>query len=151
MILNKGDVVDDFSLPDEQGELVSLSGLLETGQLILYFYPADFTPICTAEACNIRDLHDEILDVHIKVVGISPQDSESHLRFKSKHDLKFPLLFDKDRAVIKAFGLNTLLGIGVRRATFLIDENMQIINRVVSDLFVSSHVKFIKQVIAERS
>ena len=150
-MLNKGDLVDEFSLPDDSGEMVSLSGLLETGPLVLYFYPADFTPICTSEACNIRDMHDEILNVNIKVVGISPQDSESHARFRSKYALQFPLLFDQNKKVIKSFGVDGLLGIGVRRATFLINEERVIVNRVVSDLFVTSHVKFIKQVIADRS
>jgi len=150
-MLNKGDLVPEFSLPDEKGEMVSLSDLLESGPLILYFYPADFTPICTSEACNIRDIHDEILDVNIKVVGISPQDSASHARFASKYDLKFPLLFDDSKKVIHSFGVDGLLGIGVRRATFLIGQDNKIVNRVVSDLFVTSHIKFIKQVIADRA
>jgi len=150
-MLKKGDIVEDFSLPDESGELVALSELLSSGPLILYFYPADFTPICTAEACSIRDIHEEILSVDIKVVGISPQDSSTHAKFKSRYNIPFPLLFDKSKKVIRAFGVDGILGIGVRRATYLINENSVIENRVVSDLFVSSHMKFIEQVIKDRS
>ena len=150
-MLKNGDVVADFSLPDESGEQVLLSELVSKGPLILYFYPADFTPICTSEACSIRDMHDEILEVDVQVVGISPQDSKSHARFKSVHKLPFPLLFDKSKKVIRAFGVDGMLGIGVRRATFLIDEDLKIVNKVVSDLFVASHVKFIEQVIKDRS
>lgn len=150
-MLKKGDWAPDFSLPDESGQQVTLASLLAQGPLILYFYPADFTPICTIEACSIRDMHDEILDVDMQVVGISPQSSSSHTKFKDKFNLPFPLLFDDSKRVIRAYGADGILGMGVRRATFLVDEAGQIENLVVSDLFVSSHVNFIKQVIAERS
>lgn len=150
-MLKKGDWAPDFSLPDESGQQVTLASLLAQGPLILYFYPADFTPICTVEACSIRDMHDEILDVDMQVVGISPQSSSSHTKFKDKFNLPFPLLFDDSKRVIRAYGADGILGMGVRRATFLVDEAGQIENLVVSDLFVSSHVNFIKQVIAERS
>ena len=149
-MLKTGDKVPEFTLPDERGEEVCLTELLETGPLILYFYPADFTPICTAEACTIRDMHEEILSVDVKVVGVSPQDSRTHERFKTTYDIPFPLLFDKSKKVIRQFGVDGIFGIGVRRATFLINEEGIIENRVVSDLFVSSHVKFIAQVIKDR-
>ncbi|MFT7687393.1 MAG: peroxiredoxin Q/BCP [Candidatus Azotimanducaceae bacterium] len=149
-MLNIGDKAPDFALPDDTGEAVSLSQLLASGPLILYFYPADFTPICTAEACTIRDMHEDILSVDVQVVGISPQDSRTHERFKAQFDIPFPLLFDKSKKVIKQFGVDGILGIGVRRATFFINEEGLIENRVVSDLFVSSHVKFIEQVIKDR-
>jgi peroxiredoxin Q/BCP len=150
-VLKKGDRAPGFSLPDESGQQVTLASLLAQGPLILYFYPADFTPICTAEACSIRDMHDEILDVDMQVVGVSPQSSSSHTKFKDKFNLPFPLLFDDSKRVIRAYGADGMLGMGVRRATFLVDEAGQIENLVVSDLFVSSHVKFIKQVIAGRA
>jgi peroxiredoxin Q/BCP len=150
-MLKIGDSVPEFSLSDESGQVVTLSELLVSGPLVLYFYPADFTPVCTSEACSIRDLHAEVLNVDMKIVGVSPQDSASHARFKARYDLPFPLLFDKGKQVIRLFGVDGILGIGVRRATFLINEQKQIENRVVSDLFVSSHVKFIEQVINERA
>jgi peroxiredoxin Q/BCP len=149
-MLKAGDKAPEFALPNEKGEEVSLTELLEIGPLILYFYPADFTPICTTEACTIRDMHEEILSVDVKVVGISPQNSKIHERFKTTYDLPFPLLFDKSKKVIREFGVDGVLGFGVRRATFLINEEGIIANRVVSDLFVSSHVKFIEQVIKDR-
>ncbi|MBL4681544.1 MAG: peroxiredoxin [Pseudomonadales bacterium] len=150
-MLNIGDTAPQFSLLDDNEDEVTLSSLLESGPLILYFYPADFTPICTAEACGIRDMHEEILSVDIKIVGISPQNTNTHNRFKNRYDIPFPLLFDKSKKVIRAFGVDGILGIGVRRTTFLINENAEIENRVVSDLFVSNHMKFIEQVISARS
>lgn len=149
-MLDVGDIVSEFSLTDENGEEVSLADLTAERALILYFYPADFTPLCTAEACSIRDMHDEILDVGVNVVGISPQSERSHQRFKQQFKLPFPLLFDKNKKVIKAFGVDGPFGMGVRRATFLIGQDKKIENRVVSDLFVGSHTKFIKEVISGR-
>jgi peroxiredoxin Q/BCP len=149
-MLEIGDTVDDFSLTDESGSEVSLTELTAERSLILYFYPADFTPLCTAEACSIRDMHDEILDVGVNVVGISPQSERSHQRFKDQFNLPFPLLFDKSKKVIRAFGVDGPFGMGVRRATFLISQDKIIENRVVSDLFVGSHTQFIKEVILER-
>ena len=96
-------------------------------------------------------MHDEILDVDMQVVGISPQSSDSHSRFKNQFDLPFPLLFDQSKKAIRAYGVDGLLGMGVRRATFLLGQDGIVENLVVSDLFVSSHTKFIKQVIADRS
>ncbi len=150
-MIKKGDKAPDFVLPDEEGNARSLKSFVARGPVILYFYPADFTPICNAEACSIRDMHDEILEVDMQVVGISPQSSESHAKFKARYELPFPLLFDQSKKVIRAFGVDGLLGIGVRRATFLINESQIVENLVVSDLFVSSHVKFIEQVIAGRA
>ena len=150
-MLKKGDQAPEFELEDDQGNKVTLSGLLSDGPIILYFYPADFTPICTAEACSIRDMHEEILDVDIRIIGVSPQSVSSHARFKDQFNLPFPLLFDENKKAIRAYGVDGMFGIGVRRATYLIDEAGKIENMVVSDLFVSSHEKFIKQVIADRS
>ncbi len=147
-MLNIGDTAPDFELTDESGEQVTLDNLLAGESLILYFYPADFTPLCTAEACSIRDMHEDIVDVGIKVVGISPQGESTHQRFKKQFNIPFPLLFDKNKKVIKAFGVDGPLGFGVRRATYLIGKDKNIVNRVVSDLFVGSHTQFIKEVIS---
>ena len=148
-MLKKGDIAPDFELVDDQGESVTLADLLAEGPLILYFYPADFSPVCTAEACSIRDMHEDMLNVDVRVVGISPQSVASHQRFKAQFNLPFPLLFDGKRQAIKAYGVDGLFGV-VRRATFLINVSGVIENRVVSDLFVSSHEKFIQQVIADQ-
>lgn len=148
-MLNKGERAPDFTLESDAGEQVTLTGLLENGPLILYFYPADFTPICTAEACSIRDMHSRIRDASYQVVGISPQSAAIHTRFKARHDLPFPLLYDKNRHVINAYGVSAFLGLGVRRTTFVIGTDQIVKGRVVSDLFVGSHTDFIEKTIAE--
>ncbi|MCH7508783.1 MAG: peroxiredoxin [Proteobacteria bacterium] len=137
-----------FTLPDQTGKPVSLQGLLENGPLVLYFYPADFTPGCTREACAIRDLHGELVAAGLKVAGISPQGTESHQRFAEKYQLPFLLLSDVGKAVIVDYGVNGPLGFGVRRATFLIDQDGIIRDAVLADLRIGQHEEFIHQAIA---
>ena len=150
-MLNTGDTVKDFSLNDDQGNPASLVELLGAGPLILYFYPADFTPGCTTEACQIRDIHDEVLEVGIQVIGVSPQSEKSHQRFIRRNDLPFKLLCDPGKKVIREFGVDGPLGFGVRRATFLIGTDMKIEDRVVADIKISNHVEFIKQIVKRRA
>jgi peroxiredoxin Q/BCP len=149
-MLKRGDRAPDLTLPDQDGNAVNLSSLLADGPLLLYFYPADFTPGCTKEACDIRDMHDDISDVGIRVVGVSPQGSDSHTRFREKHRLPFTLLADEDKVAVKAFGVDGPLGIGVRRATFMIAQDGTIEDVVVADLMVGKHGDFIRQAVSGR-
>ena len=143
-MLNVGDNAPDFELPDQNGTLQTLDGLLEQGNLVLYFYPADFTPVCTAEACAFRDHVDDVAEQGSHIVGISPQDTSSHQRFAEKFSLPFTLLSDGKKSAIKAYGVNGPMGFGVRRATFLIDQSRTIRKRAVSDFFVNSHIELVK-------
>jgi peroxiredoxin Q/BCP len=138
----------EFTLPDADGQPTSLSNLLRDGPLVLYFYPADFTPGCTREACQIRDLHTEIDAAGIRVAGVSPQNPESHRAFRDKYKLPFTLLADVDRFVIKMYGVQGPLGFGVRRATFLIDQGRNIQDEVVADFRIGEHEAFIRKAIA---
>ncbi|MDA0979475.1 MAG: peroxiredoxin [Proteobacteria bacterium] len=148
-MLDTGDTAPEFVLNNADGEAVSLADLLQDGPLILYFYPADFTPGCTAEACDIRDMHEEIRAVNANVVGISPQGEDSHQRFRERYQLPFPLLVDRNKDVIKAFGVSGPLGMGVRRVTYLINQDRTIADRVVADFAVKHHIKFIEQVLED--
>jgi peroxiredoxin Q/BCP len=149
-MLAKGSVAPEFELADQSGSMRTLSGLLSDGPLILYFYPADFTPGCTKEACSFRDLHQDLLKARFRVVGVSPQDTDSHRRFAEKHNLNFTLLSDPGKKVIKAYQLDGPLGIGVRRATFLIDGNRRIVDSVLADLRIGRHQEFVHRAIAAR-
>jgi peroxiredoxin Q/BCP len=145
-----GERAPDFALPDQDGQEQRLSRLLNGQALILYFYPADFTPGCTKEACDLRDLHTQILSAGLRVVGVSPQSPDSHRRFRDQHALPFTLLSDVEKIAIKAFDVDGPLGIGVRRATFLLDPQRQIINAVLADLRISRHQEFVERAIAAR-
>lgn len=148
-MLNNGDKAPAFDTTDQQGNAVSLSTLLEVGPVLLYFYPADFTPICTAQACAFRDQADALDDVSVQILGISPQSTASHQRFADTYDLGFPLIADEKKTIIRRYGVDGPLGFGVRRATFLIGQDGHIGKRVVSDLFVGSHTDFIRSVLKE--
>lgn len=149
-MLNNGSPAPDFELPDQDGRKRRLSEILDGRPLILYFYPADFTPGCTKEACDLRDLHTRILASGLRVVGVSPQSPESHRRFRAEHSLPFTLLSDEDKVAIKAFDVDGPLGIGVRRATFLIDGNRRILDAVLADLRIGRHQEFVERAIAAR-
>ncbi len=140
----------EFTLPDQDGHDISLSDLSRDGPVILYFYPADFTPGCTREACSIRDLHREISGAGLTVAGISPQSPESHRRFREKYNLPFTLLADETKEVIKMFGVNGLFGVWVQRVTYLIDQNRIVKGRVKAHFSIAEHEAFIKKAIELR-
>jgi len=149
-MLKPGDVAPEFILPDENGDEVSLSRLLQTGPIILYFYPADFTPGCTKEACAIRDIHDDILSVGLRVVGVSPQDQDSHAKFKDEHNLPFTLICDPDKIAAKMYAVDGPLGIGVRRVSYLITQGQKIQDALCADLKIDKHRAFIEKAIVLR-
>lgn len=119
--LNAGDPAPPFTLPTEEGS-VSLEEL-QGSWTVLYFYPKDFTSGCTEEACDFRDAV-AAGDLDATVLGVSPDDVETHERFREEHGLNFPLLADTDHAVAKsygAYGNKGAFGEGVKRSTFILD------------------------------
>ena len=150
-MLNVGERAPEFTLPDATGTDRSLTELLSTGAIVLYFYPADFTPGCTRQACVLRDLHDEIQRAGLRIVGISPQSPESHAKFRDKYNLPFVLLSDQQKAVVKMYGVNGPLGIGVRRATFLVDGSRRIRDVVLADFMIGRHAEFVRKAIVLRA
>ena len=149
-MLDVGARAPEFVLNDHDGNETSLSELVQSGPLILYFYPADFTPGCTKEACNIRDIHKDIQSVGLQVVGISPQDEESHRRFREEHKLPFTLLSDPDKAVIKMYDVDGPFGVGVRRATFLISQDRKVSDAIMADVRIGRHDEFIRKAVILR-
>ena len=147
-MLKPGDRAPEFTLRDQDGRERSLTSLLGDGALILYFYPADFTPGCTAEACTLRDLHADIQRAGLRVVGISPQPTESHRQFREKYNLPFTLLSDPEKTVIRMYDVDGPLGIAVRRATFLVDQGRVIQDAVLADFRISRHEKFVRNAVA---
>jgi peroxiredoxin Q/BCP len=149
-VLGAGDRAPEFSLPDDAGTPVSLKSLLHQGPLILYFYPGDFTPVCTREACMVRDLHGELAAAGLAVAGVSPDSPEKHRLFKERHHLEHTLLADQDRRVIRTYGVEGFLKFGVRRASFLIDPSGLIRDVVRADLRVGRHEEFLRRAILLR-
>lgn len=131
-MLEPGQTAPDFTLPDQDGASVTLSGL--RGQPVLvYFYPRDETPGCTTQACDIRDRWAEFEQHGIAVLGISPDTVESHAGFRANHDLPHTLLADPDHQVLEAYGAwgeKNLYGkvtVGVIRSSVLLDADGQVV------------------------
>jgi len=124
--LAPGDPAPSFSLPDQDGKAVSLSDF-RGKQALVYFYPKDDTPGCTKEACQFNDNLQAFQRANVPVIGISADSAASHLKFRNKYGLQFPLLTDAAHAVMEqygAYGEKLLYGkrtMGVIRSTFLID------------------------------
>ena len=140
-----GDVAPEFSGLTTDGTRVGLKDF-RGKKLVLYFYPRDDTPGCTAQACSLRDHNADIKAKGAAILGVSAQDVESHQRFTRKHKLNFPLLADTDRAIARAYGtiggglggtLRGMLGMA-ERVTFVVDENGRIAH-VVDDVNTKDH------------
>jgi thioredoxin-dependent peroxiredoxin len=150
-MIKEGERAPEFTLPDDTGKDRSLTELLSPGGIVLYFYPADFTPGCTRQACMLRDLHVDIQNAGLRVVGISPQSPQSHVKFRQKYDIPFVLLSDEQKTVIKMYGVNGPLGIGVRRATYLIDGSRRVRDVVLADFRIGKHADFVRKAVALRA
>lgn len=119
----------DFSLADEAGDLRSLADY-KGRWLVLYFYPKDDTPGCTVEACSMRDTATDLDEIKADVVGVSADDAASHVKFKAKYHLNFPLLSDPDMKVINdygAYGKKMFGKEGILRKTFIINPHGQVV------------------------
>ena len=149
MALQVGDKVPEFSVADDEGNTIS-SKSLKGQKYVLYFYPKDNTPGCTRESCDFRDAHAKFLRRGVKVFGVSPDSAKSHVKFKDKFELPFPLLVDEDQSMSKAFGVwkqKSMFGhkyMGVERTTFIIDEQGRIAD-IFEKVKVPGHVEEVLQ------
>ncbi len=117
-MLTQNSIAPDFTLPADNGEMVSLSDFQGKCPVLVFFYPGDFTPVCTKEVCAFRDDYEHFRSRNVAILGISSDSVERHRRFAQECRVPFRLLSDADLEVAKAYGANGLLG--VRRAYFLI-------------------------------
>ena len=142
MAIDKGDVVGDFELADQDGVPRRLSTLLADGPVVLFFYPAAMTSGCTTEACAFRDLAAEFRAAGAQRVGISRDRPARQKEFADRHNFGYPLLSDPDLRVAEAFGVKRRLSVGplsTKRMTFVIDTDRTIIEVVHSETNMSDH------------
>ncbi len=143
--LQVGDVAPDFSLPSTTGEVVSLYSLLARTQVVLFFYPKAFTPLCTAEVCSFRDSFDRFTSLDAAVLGISSDKPDTLERFAEQHGVKFPLLSDENSKTRKAFRVPKMFGVLPGRVTYLIGQDHTIKQITVagfsSDIHISESLK----------
>jgi peroxiredoxin Q/BCP len=138
-MLSTGDQVEDFTLADQSGESRSLSGLLENGPVVLFFYPKAMTTGCTKESCHFRDLGSEFEAVGAQRVGISADKVDRQARFDAKHALGYPLLSDPDRTVARQFGVKRPGPLMNKRATFVIGTDRRILAAFSSEMNMEAH------------
>lgn len=142
-VLQAGDIAPVFSGKDQNGNTVALENL-SGKKVILYFYPKDDTPGCTAQACNLRDNYAALQAAGYVLLGISPDNEKKHQKFISKYDLPFPLLADTDHSIAEAYGVwgkKKFMGreyMGILRTTFIIDEQGKI-ERIISNVNTAEH------------
>ncbi len=139
-MLQVGDRAPDFSLPDQTGKLVKLSDFLGKQHVVLFFYPKDNTPGCTAQSCSFRDNYSEFKKNGAQVLGISADSSDSHQSFASQYSLPFPLLSDDKGSASKLFGVGKWLGLLPNRVSFVIDQKGIIRHVFSSQLNATRHV-----------
>jgi thioredoxin-dependent peroxiredoxin len=131
----------DVALVDSTGRAVQLHALLGDKAVVLYFYPKDDTPGCTAEACSFRDQYEDFQKAGAEVIGVSADGESSHEAFKAKHRLPFTLLSDPSGAAAKAFGVKKTFGLIAGRVTYVIDKHKNIRHTFSSQLRVNKHVE----------
>jgi peroxiredoxin Q/BCP len=135
-----GDRAPDFELPDQNGDLVTLSKFKGNNSLVLFFYPKDNTTGCTKESCSFRDNYAGILGLNAKIIGISRDPPQSHKTFKERHGLPFPLLSDEKGIARRLYGVKRTLFILPGRATFIIDRKGTIRHAILSQFHIQKHV-----------
>ena len=131
--LHEGALAPDFAMRDVQGNISRLSDLKGKKDIVVYFYPEDFTPGCTTQAAEFSRYYEKFKEAGIEIVGISPNEEESHEKFRQKMGIPYPLVADTEKDVSKSYGvygLKKFMGrehMGVNRSTFLIDKTGKIV------------------------
>jgi peroxiredoxin Q/BCP len=143
--LDEGQTAPDFSLPSQEGKTVKLNDYVDKNIVVLYFYPKDFTPGCTTEACTFRDNFEDFKDIGAVVIGISSDSVESHRKFIEKYNLPFLLLSDEGGKVREAYGASRFAGLPAR-ITFVIDKK-GVVRMVFESMNAKAHIEEAKKVV----
>lgn len=149
--MRPGDLVDDFALPDQNGDSRRLSELVADGDVVLFFYPAAMTSGCTAETCHFRDLGVEFAAVGAQPVGISTDAVDRQRTFAEANSLGFPLLSDPEGNVADQFGVKRRFGpLPVKRHTFVIGKDRRVVEVIRSEFRMAIHADKALEVLRER-
>lgn len=145
--LQVGDPAPDFTLPDQFNRPIHFAEVAGQGPIVLFFYPKDYTPGCTAEVCAFRDNYEDFKDAGATVIGVSADSTESHERFSERHRLPFILLSDAGGVVQSLYGAEKTFGILPVRITFIIDNQRTIRHIFSSQINIDKHISDALQVI----
>jgi thioredoxin-dependent peroxiredoxin len=144
-----GERAPDFTLPDQSGNPVRLSDYAGKRVVVLYFYPKDETPGCTAEACSFRDSYEVFARAGADVLGVSADSVDSHQRFAAHHRLQFTLLSDAGGAVAKLYDVQRTLGLWPGRVTFVIDRQGVIRHAFSSATQIDRHIRAAAEIVRQ--
>lgn len=139
-MLKEGASAPEFEAQFEDGQAFRLSDYRSKKNVVLYFYPKDFTPGCTREACAFRDNYSDVEQHDAVIVGVSTDSAESHQRFRERHDLQFPLIPDPEKRVVKLYDADGLLGFLTARVTYVIDKEGTVRAALRHDFAVGRHL-----------
>lgn len=151
MALAIGQKAPEFEVVSSQGKALKLSDFRGKKNVVLYFYPGDFTPVCTKETCGFRDMYDELASQDTEIIGVSVDSDDSHRKFAEKYKVPFDLVSDETRAIAKAYGatgfFRDLIG-KMARKTFVIDKNGDVAGILEAELSASKHLDGVREVLA---
>jgi thioredoxin-dependent peroxiredoxin len=149
MPLRVGQRAPDFEVVSSSGKRLKLSDFIGK-HVVLYFYPGDFTPVCTRETCMFRDAYEELAEGDTEVIGVSADSDESHRKFAAKYNLQFNLVSDPDRTLAKTYGATSFLRDILKKAsriTYVIDKKGEIAGVFEGELSASKHVEGARELI----
>jgi peroxiredoxin Q/BCP len=141
MVLRVGDQIPLFKLSDQDGNQVHIQDFFERGPLVIYFYPKDDTPGCTAQACSFRDAYQDFSEAGAEVIGISSDSISSHKKFSTQYRLPFLLLSDENGRIRKKFGVPKSMGFMTGRVTYVVSKDGTVRHMFESQVQIKKHVK----------
>lgn len=150
MALRVGQKAPDFDVVTSDGKALKLSGFRGKKNVVLYFYPADFTLVCTRETCGFRDAYEELAGKDTEVIGISVDSDASHRKFAAEHNVPFPLVADESFALAKQFEASSFLRNLLKKAariTYVIDKKGDIAGVFQSELSAGHHVDGVRELV----
>ena len=149
MVLKVGDKAPDFEAIDQEGNIFKLSSLIGRKNIVLYFYPKDFSTGCTIETRQFTSAYKEFKELNAEVIGISADDQNTHKMFAKECGAEFPLLSDADSSIRRLYDVKQTLGLIPARVTYIIDRQGRIAHVFSSQLFPSKHVHEAKRILSE--
>jgi len=152
MTLSVGTAAPDFEATSSDGRTVSLAELRGKKNVVLYFYPADFTVVCTRETCGFRDMYEDLASKDTEVVGVSFDDDASHERFRKEHGVPFPLLSDTGKKLADKYEASSMMSKLIGRAarvTYVIDKSGKIAGVFKAELSAKTHVEGVRDLLAK--
>jgi peroxiredoxin Q/BCP len=144
-MLKVGELAPEFEAQDQHERTLTLGSLLARGPLVIYFYPKDFTPVCSAQACTFRDASSELAALSANVVGVSQDPIDSHRRFAEKYRVPYSLIADPERRIIKLYGAALPILGRTLRVSYVIGKNGRILGAFHHELSAAKHLSDVKR------